>query len=236
MAKDFQDWDAGLHRKDPNSLEQSGIKGMHWGQRRYQNEDGSLTALGRERYGVGATKKTSARRMQKDFNNLDKGYANVEAERKFNAKQTAKYARKGHALQRKGKIEKGQKMIEKSLGYAKKAALNNKQKKAIEGLQWKIIGKAASKGYTTTSKAVKRYGVDNRGRAAMAIGRQFGLTGGLATVGYAQRHSAKVDGQKVSIKKRGNGGTNIINYANANKFDEEERRRARAKQLSGVRR
>ena len=28
----------------------SGIKGMKWGQRRYQNEDGSLTPAGRERY------------------------------------------------------------------------------------------------------------------------------------------------------------------------------------------
>lgn len=28
-----------------------GIKGMHWGQRRYQNEDGSLTPAGEARYG-----------------------------------------------------------------------------------------------------------------------------------------------------------------------------------------
>ncbi len=29
----------------------SGIKGMHWGERRYQNRDGSLTPAGRKRYG-----------------------------------------------------------------------------------------------------------------------------------------------------------------------------------------
>lgn len=28
-----------------------GIKGMKWGVRRYQNEDGSLTSEGRNRYG-----------------------------------------------------------------------------------------------------------------------------------------------------------------------------------------
>lgn len=33
-------------------LEHHGIKGMRWGQRRFQNDDGSLTALGRARYGV----------------------------------------------------------------------------------------------------------------------------------------------------------------------------------------
>lgn len=34
-------------------LEHSGVMGMHWGQRRYQNPDGSLTALGRIHYGIG---------------------------------------------------------------------------------------------------------------------------------------------------------------------------------------
>lgn len=37
---------------DRNSLMHHGVKGMHWGIRRYQNEDGSLTALGREHYGI----------------------------------------------------------------------------------------------------------------------------------------------------------------------------------------
>lgn len=34
-------------------LEHSGVLGMHWGQRRYQNPDGSLTTLGRIHYGIG---------------------------------------------------------------------------------------------------------------------------------------------------------------------------------------
>jgi hypothetical protein len=33
-----------------NSLCHFGVKGMHWGVRRYQNEDGSLTAEGRKKY------------------------------------------------------------------------------------------------------------------------------------------------------------------------------------------
>ena len=36
-----------------NSLSHSGIKGMRWGRRRYQNQDGSLTPMGRQHYGVG---------------------------------------------------------------------------------------------------------------------------------------------------------------------------------------
>lgn len=38
---------------ESESLEQSGIKGMRWGVRRWQNADGSLTAAGRIHYGVG---------------------------------------------------------------------------------------------------------------------------------------------------------------------------------------
>lgn len=32
---------------------------MHWGERRYQNEDGSLTPEGREHYGVGESRSDS---------------------------------------------------------------------------------------------------------------------------------------------------------------------------------
>ena len=35
---------------DPNVLMHYGIKGMKWGVRRYQNEDGTLTPAGKARY------------------------------------------------------------------------------------------------------------------------------------------------------------------------------------------
>lgn len=37
---------------DPLYLEHHGILGMKWGVRRYQNKDGTLTAAGKERYGI----------------------------------------------------------------------------------------------------------------------------------------------------------------------------------------
>ena len=214
---DFTSWDVNIH-PNGNSLEHKGIPGMKWHVRRYQNLDGSLTAAGRARYGREGTKRTSAKKMQKDFNSLDQGYANISAEQRYNQRKTAKYARKGHAAEHKGKTEKGRKLIAKSLNYANKAALNNQQKKAVEGLQWKIIGKAALKGYTTNSNAVKRTGKDHH------IG--------------SKKRSTTVDGQVVRITKRGNGGTNIINYANANKLVDEERRKQRARLMAmgGVRR
>ena len=42
-----------------NSLSHHGIKGQHWGQRRYQNEDGSLTDAGRARYNVGDARRAA---------------------------------------------------------------------------------------------------------------------------------------------------------------------------------
>lgn len=40
----------------PDELYHSGVKGQKWGVRRYQNEDGTLTPAGRERYGKYAKK------------------------------------------------------------------------------------------------------------------------------------------------------------------------------------
>ena len=66
-----------------NELYHHGIKGQRWGVRRYQNEDGSLTADGRIRYGG------NARSIQRDLNRLDKERAytigdHAKAAQKYN--------------------------------------------------------------------------------------------------------------------------------------------------------
>lgn len=43
-------------KDQPNELYHHGIKGMKWGIRRYQNEDGSLTNAGKRRYTSGDTR------------------------------------------------------------------------------------------------------------------------------------------------------------------------------------
>ena len=55
-----------------------GIKGMKWGVRRYQNPDGSLTALGRKRYG---------REIIGAYNKIDIAKRNLKLEkRNYNRK------------------------------------------------------------------------------------------------------------------------------------------------------
>ena len=63
-------------------LRHAGVKGMKWGQRLYQNKDGSLTPLGRLRYG---DKKTYAAAKRK---------ATIAAKKKAKAKEEAKAKKK----------------------------------------------------------------------------------------------------------------------------------------------
>lgn len=49
---------------ESRSLQHFGIKGQKWGLRRFQEEDGSLTAQGRERYGVGEAEDRKQRKAE----------------------------------------------------------------------------------------------------------------------------------------------------------------------------
>lgn len=49
-----------------NYLEHYGVQGMHWGIRRYQNKDGSLTSAGKAHYKTGEPRKKKLTPEQKD--------------------------------------------------------------------------------------------------------------------------------------------------------------------------
>ena len=234
MTTRFDDWEG-------DYLEHHGIRGMKWGVRRYQNEDGSLTTAGKQRYGMNegeGQRKTSARKMQRDANNLDRGYANVAAEKQAANNQLNKRLRKTISYsQKKGygpdfqshrdsdkKLNRLMSKTEKSL---KKTLQSVKQMKEIEALQYKIIAKAANNGYTVKSKPVVRLGNTGKQRvssilAAAAVGG--GAIPGAIIGGVRGATALKVDGQQFKIRKNGDGTQQLVNYHNLN---EAERRRRR---------
>lgn len=57
---------AQLYTKD--YLEHSGVKNQRWGNRRYQNKDGSLTPLGRQHYGVGPAREKPTNPLEQNIN------------------------------------------------------------------------------------------------------------------------------------------------------------------------
>ena len=53
------------HHCNVNYIEHHGIKGMHWGVRRFRNKDGSLTSAGKKRYSEGEGEKKQLSKKQK---------------------------------------------------------------------------------------------------------------------------------------------------------------------------
>ena len=65
-------------------LKHWGILGMHWGVRRFQNEDGTLTEEGRIRYGVKTAAETRKRSYSKKYETLkQKGKNRTVKEEKY---------------------------------------------------------------------------------------------------------------------------------------------------------
>ena len=111
----------------PNELYHHGIKGMHWGIRRYQNTDGSYTSAGAKRYGI--KERIKQRKAEKEKIRAQKAYAKDIAKRLNDQDRAMAYAKQTNANElhaqynyaveykkamEKGKTDKAKKLIEKN--------------------------------------------------------------------------------------------------------------------------
>lgn len=106
-------------------LEHHGIKGQHWGVRRFQNEDGSLTAKGQKRYSDKADKierkvNKVSRKAEKASGKFDK-YMSRTIRKVDKNKATKLMQKRNKALKKQHKtLKKASKYFEKQFSKMKK--------------------------------------------------------------------------------------------------------------------
>ena len=165
-----------------SDLQHHGIKGQKWGVRRFQNEDGSLTAAGKKRYGDYDSSDAEAR--LKGLNKLSKDISKAEYK-----KSVADY--KMEKAYKKGKIQKAEKYkrqseeLSKAIDSGKKESDRLVKDAAKNGL---TVKESTKHGYANTGKAV--VGTLIAGPVGLAIvGRDIyrGATGNAKAAGVTTR-------------------------------------------------
>lgn len=169
-----------------NSLAHYGVPGMHWGVRKYMDKNGKMTPKGAKRYGADATKKTSARKMQRDYNNLDKSYANNRAEF-IDVKRGREFNMPTLYTMGMNKMTKQERM-----------KVLQKQNEGIKALQKQILKSARKKNYSVQLTPKKRLGSSVRDV-------EFEMNGGFYAVPHAAEHAADKEkyynGNKARIRR-----------------------------------
>lgn len=200
---EFTDWDSVLCHH--------GVKGQKWGVRRYQNEDGSYTQEGVERYSK------SRYGIQKALNQLDMVYADraaqlkaAKARKKASYDQLLKQDNKLAALQYNGKTQskiskkaqkiskRGEKAFNKMLKSDSDIKNITNKMSVIESNQWKLIGAASLKGFNVTAKPVKRIGQDGYAAVASLLGSVGSIPYNLITKG---KHIEVIEGHEFKVKR-----------------------------------
>ena len=175
---------------------------MKWGQRRYQNEDGSLTSLGKERYGKDGYR--SSRGTARDLNKLDREHSNAVARR--DDYQSAVTRRKAKEERRAKKRGEPVQYSEKTKKWEAKAKQYADLVKRNESLTQRIIDKTMKKGWSIKEKATLRAVNKGRNAAASILGSAVGVGLGMLSGTYVQTSTMEfAPGTKYRVKRDGLG-------------------------------
>jgi len=99
-----------------------GILGQKWGIRRFQNADGTLTDAGKKRYGASSIGQISTKKgLERRMNDVDSAIARNKRWYNENVEISAGHMRRALKAEKKGKTEKYEKEVNKTVEYGKKA-------------------------------------------------------------------------------------------------------------------
>lgn len=131
-----------------NSISHHGIKGQKWGERRYQNPDGTLTEEGIKRYS-----KSSPRKMTKIINSQNKkriGLFDLDDDPEYKKIERKLFTE--NILLAKIARDKNLNLYTKSDKHGKRIDITKKTKKAKQYLSDEFLNKYAGKNYYEFTK------------------------------------------------------------------------------------
>lgn len=146
-----------------DELYHHGIKGMRWGVRRFQNEDGTLTAQGRQRYkdyrSDQSTRRSLTRHVAADKKNLkDRGEAMNEVTKNYNdAQEQMRKASSKVFISRK----KRQELVDEAAANLTKAGEELEKRRADLNRAERIYNKDAEALFKHVDDMTKKYGSEN---------------------------------------------------------------------------
>lgn len=146
-----------------DELYHHGIKGMRWGVRRFQNEDGTLTAQGRQRYkdyrSDQSTRRSLTRHVAADKKNLKaRGEAMNEVTKNYNdAQEQMRKASSKVFISRK----KRQELMDEANANLTKAGEELEKRRADLNRAERIYNKDAEALFKHVDDMTKKYGSEN---------------------------------------------------------------------------
>lgn len=146
-----------------DELYHHGIKGMRWGVRRFQNEDGTLTAQGRQRYkdyrSDQSTRRSLTRHVAADKKNLKaRGEAMNEVTKNYNdAQEQMRKASSKVFISRK----KRQELVDEASANLTKAGEELEKRRADLNRAERIYNKDAEALFKHVDDMTKKYGSEN---------------------------------------------------------------------------